>query len=139
MFFDNPIENRNRYKPKTVRSSSNLKQAILYGIIGVLCLLRIRQLWLFAIIFFACMGVSIWLYIRHKRKEEKLDDIINGFAEEDDDTDRSELLQRADMTKMSSKDRKQRKQEYGQFLENLEHELGDFDEDDEYDEDEVDE
>lgn len=83
MFFDNPIENRNRYKPKTVRSSSNLKQAILYGIIGVLCLLRIRQLWLFAIIFFACMGVSIWLYIRHKRKEEKLDDIINGFAEEE--------------------------------------------------------
>ena len=124
---------------KAVRSSSNLKQAILYGIIGVLCLLRIRQLWLFAIIFFACMGVSIWLYIRHKRKEEKLDDIINGFAEEDDDTDRNELLQRADMTKMSSKDRKQRKQEYGQFLENLEHELGDFDEYEEYDEDEVDE
>jgi len=85
------------------------------------------------------MGVSIWLYIRHKRKEEKLDDIINGFAEEDDDTDRNELLQRADMTKMSSKDRKQRKQEYGQFLENLEHELGDFDEYEEYDEDEVDE
>lgn len=89
---------------------------------------------------FLCLYGCFYLAVyQTQRKEEKLDDIINGFAEEDDDTDRNELLQRADMTKMSSKDRKQRKQEYGQFLENLEHELGDFDEYEEYDEDEVDE
>lgn len=133
MFFDNPLD-RNSYKPQRTRSSKNLKQAILYGIVGVLCLLRVQQLWLFSLLFFACMGASIWLYIRHKKKEEQLDNIINGFDEEDEMEARKDFAARRNMKKFSLKERKQRKAEYDKFLSDLDNELGNYDDDYDYEE-----
>lgn len=133
MFFDNPLD-RSNYKPQRMRSSKNLKQAILYGIVGILCLLRFQQLWLFSLLFFACMGTSIWLYIRHKKKEEKIDDIINGFSDECETEVKGSSAARENMNFFSFKERKQRKTEYNKFLSDLENELGNYDDDYDYEE-----
>ena len=48
------------------------KKAILYGIVGLLCLINITKLWIFFLIFAGISALYFWLASRHKNDKNNI-------------------------------------------------------------------
>lgn len=100
----------------------------LLGTLGfsALCLSDIKNTWQMLLFLLAFAGLNLYNYIKHKRNEEKWDDILDEMDEEDEDRIRGRRKK-----KSSDKDR------FDRYIRNIEDQF-DFDdeeEDEEYDED----
>lgn len=120
MFFDGNYKGTGKQKPAY---KSDLKQGIMCIVCALFCFINFRQMYIFAMLFIACAVFRFFHYVKLKKREEALENMLDELEDEEDEED---SIQKPKLPQ------KERKAQYHEFLNNLEKELGDFDEDGEY-------
>lgn len=104
-----------------------IKNIILYGGLGLLCIVNIEQLWKVMLIFFGLATFYVWLAYRHWNDEASTADKVKDKVKQGI---LSGLMK-------SGKEKRERKEQYQNYLSEIEKEFSmeEF-EDDEYDDEE---
>ncbi len=129
---------RKKHKLPISQSSSCLRQAIMCGVAAIFCLLNIKSLWFFFLLFTAFCVFNIRYFVKYSEKEEeyeKKQKELYGDTESSDDNNTSPSKRVPSFIANHKALEQQRQARYDDFISNLESQLGDFDtEDDEDDE-----